>query len=131
MELIELQREGEEVINFGKTFHPEFEGWLTIKENICYISLITSKNKGQGNFSILLNELKERYSKIIITCPSEIMKEIVLKKGFVYRETYLREMREIVPRCIWWKRGGTISPRRKTKRYSINPLLYKLKDALE
>jgi len=71
------------IIKFDKDFHPEFDGWIGIEGNTCWISCIQSKESNKGNFSRFLEELKQKYDCIKIPTPFALMKLIALKKGFV------------------------------------------------
>jgi hypothetical protein len=53
---LEFKEKG--IIEFGKDFHPEFEGYIGEKETGVFISFIESKDKNKGNFSKLLEEFK-------------------------------------------------------------------------
>ena len=72
-------------IPFPKQFQNKFGGYLGEKDKGVFISFINSKEQGKGNFSRLLCYLKGKYDWIKIPTPSNIMRNICLKKGF--RET--------------------------------------------
>jgi len=55
------------------------------------ISQIRSKEPGKGNFSKLLKELKAKYNWVRIPTPSNTMRYIATKKGFVSKEEYFPE----------------------------------------
>ena len=79
------------IIPFGKSFHPEFDGYIGEKDDGVFISAIHSNQKGKGNFSRLLQELKEKYNWIKIPTPSNTLIKICAKKGFVLRPEYFPE----------------------------------------
>ncbi len=76
------------ITDFGKDFHPEFLGYISIEESTCWISFIESKDKGKGNFSRLLEELKQKYDCIKIPTPFPLMVTIAEKKGFILTKEY-------------------------------------------
>ena len=92
-------------IDFGKGFHPEFHGWLHESEDVVYISFISAKkeSKGRGNFSKLIQELKEKYNKIVVPTPSDMMKRIVIRKGFLVEFEYDEEHAESFEAMVWRK----------------------------
>jgi len=93
------------IIKFGKDFHPEFDGWLGEEGEGVYISYISSKEKGQGNFSKLLDELKGKYVWIKIPTPFALMRSIALEKGFVSKIEYFPEPFNENGEILFWKRG--------------------------
>jgi len=79
------------VIPFSETFHPEFDGFIGEVKDGVIISQIRSKEPGKGNFSKLLKELKAKYNWVRIPTPSNTMRYIATKKGFVSKEEYFPE----------------------------------------
>ena len=96
------------IINFGKDFHPEFEGWIGEDGDGVWISFIESKEKGKGNFSKLLDELKEKYTWIKVPTPFALMREICLRKGFVAKKEYFPAPFNEVGEVLKWRKkvGG-------------------------
>jgi hypothetical protein len=93
------------MIEFGKGFHPEFIGWLTEDNRGVFISFIDSKDKGRGNFSKLLDELKEKYDWIKIPSPSNDMVEITARKGFRLVQEFFPEPFGEMGDVMVWKKG--------------------------
>lgn len=94
----------DKVIHFSKTFHPEFEGWIGEEDKGVWISFIESKYQGKGNFSKLLEELKQKYDWIKVPTPFAHMKRICLKKGFISTTEYFPEPFNEVGEVLIWKK---------------------------
>lgn len=92
------------VIPFSETFHPEFEGYLVEKDKGIFISFINSKEKGKGNFSKLIEELKQKYEWIKIPTPSNTMVEICLRKGFELKQEFFPEPFNETGEMLFWKK---------------------------
>lgn len=92
------------IIHFSETFHPEFEGWLSEYKKGVWISYIQSKEKGKGNFSKLLNELKAKYDWIKIPTPFADMKTIGIKKGFVLKQEYFQKSFNEMGEILYWEK---------------------------
>lgn len=92
-------------IVFGDDFHPEFTGWINECNNSVYISLISAKKEfiGKGYFSKLLLEFKNKYEEIIVTTPSNIMIDILSKKGFSHSLEYDENIMDTFPVMKWIK----------------------------
>ena len=98
-----VERKGEKIIPFSKDFHPEFDGWIGEKEEGVWISYISSKQEGKGNFSKLLKELKAKYEWIKIPTPSNKMLKICQKKGFILTREYFPEPFNETGDVLLWK----------------------------
>lgn len=92
------------IIEFSKDFHPEFEGWIAEEGKGVFISYIESKDKGKGNFSKFLEELKAKYDWIKIPTPFGLMKLICLGKGFILREEWFPEPFNETEEILYWKK---------------------------
>lgn len=82
-----------------------FDGYISEIDDGVFISDITSKKQGQGNFSRLLNQLKQKYNWIKIPTPSNIMVEITLKKGFIIKEEYFPEPFNEIGTIMFWSKN--------------------------
>jgi hypothetical protein len=60
-----------------------FEGYVSEVNDGIIISHIRSRIQGRGDFSRLLKGLQERYKWIKVPTPSNHMREILLRKGFI------------------------------------------------
>ncbi len=99
-------------INFGKKFHPEFEGYLTENKGGVWISHIQSKEIGQGHFSLLIKELKEKYKFIKIPTPSKMMFDRATHLGFkIKREFFGEPYNEMGTIMFWEKRTAEVQER--------------------
>ena len=83
----------------------EFEGYITEQEDGVWISAIKSKNIGQGKFSKLVKELKDKYQWIKIPTPSDMMIEIAEHLGFVRKEEWFGEPFNEVGIVMVWSRS--------------------------
>ena len=95
----------EKMINFSESFHPEFDGWIAEDKSGVWISYISSKEKGKGNFSRLLKELKQKYKWIKIPTPFALMREIALKKGFVSKVEMFGEPINEAGEVLYWEKS--------------------------
>jgi hypothetical protein len=68
-----------------------FEGYLSEVEDGIWVSAIKSKKIGNGDFSRLIKNLKEKYNWIKIPTPSNMMIERAIHLGFVKKEEYFEE----------------------------------------
>ena len=92
------------IIVFDKDFHPEFDGWVGEEDDGVWISYIESKDKGKGNFSKLLEELKAKYNWIKIPTPFGLMISICLKKGFVLKKEFFPEPFNNWGEVMFWQK---------------------------
>ncbi len=92
-------------INFGKSFHPEFSGYIVEQKGGVWISVIESKEIGRGNFSRLIKEFKEKYSFIKIPTPSKMMIERALHLGFEHKIEFFREPFNEKGTLLFWEKG--------------------------
>jgi len=92
------------IIPFNETFHPEFDGYLGEKDTGVFISFIKSKEKGKGNFSSLLEELKQKYDWIKIPTPSNLLIDICLNKGFKLKQEFFPEPFNENGVILFWKK---------------------------
>ncbi len=81
-----------------------FRGYISEVEDGVIISHISAVHKGRGDFSRLLNELKQKYKWIKIPTPSNQMKEIVLKKGFILKQEFFPEPFNCMGIIMFWER---------------------------
>lgn len=81
-----------------------FDGYLSEVDDGIIISHISSKEKGRGNFSRLLRELKEKYPWIKIPTPSNQMREIALKKGFTLKQEFFPEPFNCMGKVLFWEK---------------------------
>lgn len=81
-----------------------FSGYISELEDGCIISHISTKNRGEGHFSRLLNKLKKRYNWIKIPTPSKQMFDIVSRKGFILRKEFFPEPFNCVGDIMYWKK---------------------------
>lgn len=92
-------------LKFCKRFHPEFEGYLTEFKGGIWISLISAKEIGQGHFSLLIKELKKKYSFIKIPTPSKMIMGISIHLGFkIKTEFFGSPYNEMGTIMLWEKR---------------------------
>lgn len=82
----------------------KFEGYLTEKDKGVWISSIKSKELGKGNFSKLLKHLKNKYNWIKVPTPSNKMRAILKKKGFVSTAEFFPEPINEVGEVMLWGR---------------------------
>lgn len=68
---------------FGFT-SDKFYGYLWKIEEYIWISVIMSKQEGQGNFKKLLDKIKESGYKIIVPTPFPRMQKICKKRGLKF-----------------------------------------------
>ena len=84
--IIELDSEFAKEIGFTSD---KFDGWLWIDRGCCVlISLIVSKQRRQGNLSNLFNAILSKGFDIKVPTPTNMMKAILLKKGFIEYDWY-------------------------------------------
>ena len=83
-----------------------FDGYLSEEGEGVIISHISSTNKGRGDFSKLLKELKENYKWIKIPTPSKQTFEIVSKKGFIHRKEFFSEPFNCIGDIMYWKKNN-------------------------
>lgn len=96
-------KEGSDMI----TLNPEkFDGYLSEREDGIWISAISSKTKGQGDFSNLIKELKEKYKWIKIPTPSNEMVAISQHLGFRMKEEYFGEPFNESGIIMFWEKNG-------------------------
>ncbi len=57
--------------------------YLFRAEDEIVISLITSRNEGQGNFRKLLETLEEKFRVVIVPTPSRRMRDILGRRGYL------------------------------------------------
>jgi len=74
------------------TLEPEiFDGYITEIDDGIWISAIHSKKIGNGDFSKLIKQLKEKYNWIKIPTPSNMMIEISEHLGFIMKKEWFGE----------------------------------------
>ena len=83
--IIELDSEFANEIGFTSDI---FDGWLWKMENYICISFIVSKQKRQANVTNLFNAILNKGFDIKVPTPTNMMKAILLKKGFIEIEEY-------------------------------------------
>lgn len=66
----------------------KFDGWLWQKNHTIIISFIISKQEGKGNFTNLLNTIKQKGFNIQVPTPSNRMLSILKKRGFKLKREY-------------------------------------------
>ncbi len=81
-----------------------FKGYLSEENDGIMISHIESINKGEGYFSNLLRQLMQRYRWIKVPTPSNQMRRILSKKGFVLKEEFFPEPFSCVGEVMFWCR---------------------------
>lgn len=92
------------MIEFGKEYHPEFDGYVWEKNGGIYLSTIISKHPRQGNLSKLLIEYKKKYSWIKVPTPFALMRKICLDKGFKEEMEYFEEVGDWTEVMTWKKK---------------------------
>jgi len=86
-----------------------FDGYLSELEDGVWISAIISKEIGNGNFSRLIKQLKEKYKWIKIPTPSNMMIEIAEHLCFIKKEEWFGEpFNEMGIVMFWEKENGRI-----------------------
>lgn len=83
----------------------KFEGYLSEVEEGVWISAIKAKKIGNGDFSRLIKDLKQRYKWIKIPTPSIMMVERAIHLGFVMREEYFAEPFNEVGNVLYWRKN--------------------------
>ena len=81
-------------IDFGKDFHPEFDGYITEQKGGVWISHISMKkigDIGKGYFSKLIKELKYKYDFIKIPTPSKMITDRAIHLGFKLKREFFGE----------------------------------------
>jgi hypothetical protein len=91
-------------IEFGKDYHPEFDGYIWERGKGIWISFIKSNDKGKGNFSRLLEEYKSKYAWIKIPTPFPLMRQIACNHGFYKILEYFKEVDENCEVLFWRKK---------------------------
>ena len=81
-----------------------FDGYISEVDGGVFISSISSKNQGQGNFSNLLKKLKERYKWIKVPTPSNKMIKILSQKGFVMKEEFFPYPFNEIGTIMFWEK---------------------------
>jgi hypothetical protein len=81
-----------------------FDGYLSEVGTGVYISAITSKQIGKGNFSKLIKELKLKYDFIKIPTPSNMMGLRAKHLGFIEKEEYFGEPFNSMGKVMLWEK---------------------------
>ena len=92
-----------------------FEGYLSEVEDGIWISAIKSKKIGNGDFSRLIKQLKEKYNWIKIPTPSNMMIERAEHLGFVKREEYFAEPFNEMGIVLFWCSFDKLNERNSNK----------------
>jgi hypothetical protein len=90
-----------EMIELDKSL---FDGYISEIDDGVWISAITSKKIGDGNFSRLIKQLKEKYNWIKIPTPSNTMVEISEHLGFTMREEWFGEPFDETGTVMYWSK---------------------------
>ena len=98
---IVIEKEGVNIIELDKDL---FEGYLSEIDEGVWISAIKSRNKGNGDFSRLIKQLKEKYNWIKIPTPSNIMREIAGHLEFIEKEEWFGEPFNEIGIVMYWKK---------------------------
>lgn len=72
----------------------KFRGYLSIEGNTIWISSIWSNNRGKGNFSRLVKNIRKAGYQIKVPSPFPHMEEICKHLGFTLTEEYFPEAGE-------------------------------------
>lgn len=96
-----LTQNGFKIINLDGSL---FEGYLSEIEDGVFISAIKSKDIGKGNFSRLIEQLKEKYNWIKIPTPSIMMKERALHLGFIEKKEWFGEPFNEIGVVMFWSK---------------------------
>lgn len=95
MPIIKLNSElGKRVGFVSDLFHSGSYLWEEGK--VIIISLIMSKNPGNGNFSRLLKAITEAGYYIEVPTPFPMMEKILRKKGFIMKSKYLEDVGDML-----------------------------------
>jgi hypothetical protein len=95
-----------------------FDGYLSEQEDGIWISSITAKRIGNGDFSRLIKELREKYNWIKIPTPSNMMKERAKHLGFIEREEWFGEPFNEMGLIMFWSKNGQTRQSNLHKRIS-------------
>ena len=101
-----LESVKQKMIEFGKSFHPEFSGYLTEIRDGVWISIIEAKEIGKGHFSKLIRELKQKYSFIKIPTPSNMIFDRATHLGFKTIREFFGEPYNEYGTIMIWKKGA-------------------------
>jgi hypothetical protein len=82
----------------------KFVGYVTEQDEGVWISAIKAKNIGQGDFSVLIKGLKEKYKWIKIPTPSIMMRERANHLGFIEREEWFGEPFNDMGIIMYWEK---------------------------
>jgi len=94
--IIELDsREGKEL---GFT-SDKFNGYLWVKDDDIYVTVITSLHPNRGNFRKLLDTIERRGYNIKVPTPSNRMTKILRIRGFTKQPEYNEQFEEMVE--VW------------------------------
>ena len=91
-------------VEIPEQFKDLFDGYFGEQDDGVFISFIKSKHPQNGNFSKLLNYLKENYRWIKVPTPSNTMRLICLKKGFVSKMEFFPEPFNEVGEIMFWEK---------------------------
>ena len=83
----------------------KFEGYLSEVNDGIWISTIRSKKIGNGDFSKLIKELKEKYKWIKIPTPSVMMQERAKHLGFIEKQEYFAEPFNEMGTLMYWEKA--------------------------
>lgn len=83
-----------------------FDGYISEEGEGVFISAIESKNKGNGDFSRLLKQLKENYKWIKIPTPSNQMRKITERKGFILIEEFFPFPFNCMGKVMFWEKDS-------------------------
>lgn len=82
-----------------------FEGYISEVDDGIWVSAIKSKQIGNGDFSRLIKQLKEKYNWIKIPTPSNQMIEIAEHLGFIKKEEYFGEPFNEIGIIMFWSKN--------------------------
>ena len=101
METNLILEKGVRIINLDENL---FDGYLSEIDDGIWISAIKSKKIGNGDFSRLIKELKEKYDWIKIPTPSNMMREKAKHLGFIEKEEYFGEPFYEMGEIMFWSK---------------------------
>ena len=104
-EMQELIQEKGVKINLDESL---FNGYLSETEDSVWVSAIESKKIGNGDFSRLIKQLKEKYKWIKIPTPSNMMIEIAEHLGFIKKEEWFGEPFNEMGVVMFWEVSDVI-----------------------
>jgi hypothetical protein len=83
------------------------EGYYTEKkeDNSVILSLVISNDRGKGHVSRLIDGWMQKYDRIVIPTPSNIMRDISARRGFKSEPVWFPDAQDFAE-CMVWRKNG-------------------------